>query len=412
MGSVPSPLGDLLASRGGEEMALNDRHLNPQLGRILRTLGFDRRWVGGEGPYLVDEQGDRYLDLLSGYGVFAVGRNHPEVMAALHDVIDARTANLPQLGVTLLSGLLAEELLGLAPASVEAMVPANSGAEAIEAAVKLARAATGRPRILYAEHAFHGLTLGALSLNGNEEFRSGFGPLLPGCDPIPFGDLDALERELAAGDAAAVVLEPVQGKGVNLPPEGYLAGVQERCRAAGTLFVCDEVQTGLGRTGRFFALEHSTAGAGPRLRREGALRRNGADRRHAGLPRRDGGGLRQHGARGPPRLHLRRQRPRRRGRAGHAAGYRAARVWWTGPSGSATLLLELTEPFAERYEIVREVRGLGLIWAIELGASGGADRSLGLGDRWSGRNRGSSPSSSPCRSSTSTGSSARWPGTG
>jgi len=136
------------------------------------------------------------------------------------------------------------------------MVPASSGTEAVEAAMKLARATTGRPRILHAEHAFHGLTLGALSLNGNAEFRDGFGPLMPGCDPVPFGDLDALERELARGDVAAFVVEPVQGKGVNLPPPGYLIGAQERCRAAGALLVCDEVQTGLGRTGRFLALEH------------------------------------------------------------------------------------------------------------------------------------------------------------
>ena len=104
------------------------------------------------------------------------------------------------------------------------MIPANSGTEAVEAAIKVARAATGRPRVLYAEHAFHGLTLGSLSLNGNREFRDGFGPLLPGCDPVAFGELEALEHELARGDVAAFVVEPVQGKGVNLPPEGYLRG--------------------------------------------------------------------------------------------------------------------------------------------------------------------------------------------
>src|SRR4051794_39673692 len=189
----------LLADPAGGARALNDRHLTPQLGRIVRTLGFDRPWSHGEGAHLVDAEGRRYLDLLCGYGVFAVGRNHPDVIAALDDVMAARTANLPQLGVSLLSGVLADELVARAPDSIAAMVPANSGTEAVEAAIKLARATTGRPRVLFAEHAFHGLTLGALSLNGNAEFRDGFGPLLPGCDAVPFGDLEALERELARG---------------------------------------------------------------------------------------------------------------------------------------------------------------------------------------------------------------------
>src|SRR3984893_7415860 len=242
--STPPPVGEILSARSGEEMALNDRFLNPQMGRILRTLGFDKVWSGGEGAHLIDSDGERYLDLFGVSGVFAMGRNHPEAIAAIEEVMAARTGNLPQLGVTLLSGVLAEQLLGRAPASVGAMVPANSGAEAVEAAIKIARAATGRPRVLYAEHAFHGLTVGALSLDGNAEFRDGFGPLLPGCDPVGFGDLDALEHELARGDVAAFVVEPVQGKGVNLPAQDYLPGAQRLCRDAGTLFVCDEVQTG------------------------------------------------------------------------------------------------------------------------------------------------------------------------
>src|SRR5437667_2251135 len=190
---------EILDARGGEDMKLNDRFLNTQMGRILRTLGFDKTWRGGEGAHLIDSSGGRYLDLFGGYGVFAIGRNHPEAIAALEEVMAARTGNLPQLGVTLLSGVLAEQLLARAPGSVGAMVPANTGTEAVEAAIKIARAATGRSRVLYAEHAFHGLTLGSLSINGNTEFREGFGPFLPGCDPIPFGDLEALERELARG---------------------------------------------------------------------------------------------------------------------------------------------------------------------------------------------------------------------
>src|ERR1039457_788839 len=236
--STPPSIREILGNRTGEEMALNDRFLNPQMGRILRTLGFDKTWSGGEGAHLIDSQGERYLDLFGGYGVFAIGRNHPEAIAAIEEVMAARTGNLPQLGVTLLSGVLAEQLLARAPASVAAMVPANSGTEAVEAAIKIARAATGRPRVLYAEHAFHGLTLGSLSLNGGAEFRDGFGPLLPGCDPVAFGDADALERELARGDVASFVVEPIQGKGVNLPPADYLQRAQDLCRQAGALFVC------------------------------------------------------------------------------------------------------------------------------------------------------------------------------
>jgi acetylornithine/succinyldiaminopimelate/putrescine aminotransferase len=209
---------ELLARRVGEEMALNDRHLNLQMGRVLRTLGFDKTWVRGEGSHLIDADGERYLDLVGGYGVFALGRNHPDVIAAVHDVLAASTANLPQLGVSLLPGVLAEQLLARAPASVAAMVPANTGTEAVEAAIKLARAATGRRRVLSADHGFHGLTLGSLSLNGNDEFRDGFGPLIPGCDRVPFGDLDALERQLRRGNVAALIVEPIQGKGVHIRP--------------------------------------------------------------------------------------------------------------------------------------------------------------------------------------------------
>src|SRR5262245_38269260 len=211
----PTDLADALRERAGDAMALNDAYLNPQLGRIVRTLGYDRTWVRGEGADLIDDTGAHYLDLLCGYGVFAVGRSHPHVVRALTDVLQAATPNLPQMGVSLLPGMLAQRLIELAPPSVEAVVFANSGAEAVEAAIKLSRATTGRPRIVFADHGFHGLTLGALSLNGNDEFRDGFGPLLPGCDSVPFGDLEALRRELAAGDVAAFVVEPVQGKGVN-----------------------------------------------------------------------------------------------------------------------------------------------------------------------------------------------------
>jgi ornithine--oxo-acid transaminase len=362
---IPS-VREILAVRAGEAQALNDRHLNPQMGRILRTLGFDKTWVGGEGAHLIDAKGERYLDLFGGYGVFAIGRNHPEAIAAVEEAMAARTGNLPQLGVTLLSGVLAEQLLARAPGSVAAMVPANSGTEAVEAAIKIARAATGRPRILYAEHAFHGLTLGALSLNGEPIFRDGFGPLLPACDPVPFGDLDALERELQRGDVAAFVVEPVQGKGVNLPPAGYLAGAQERCRAAGALFVCDEVQTGLGRTGRFLALEHWD------LQPDIVC-----------LAKALSGGLVPVGAVLVSRAAFEKvfdgmERAVRHGSTfggndlAAAAGLATLRVLEQArlverAAELGDLLLELTRPLVDRYEVVRDVRGLGLMWGVEFG---------------------------------------------
>ncbi|MEO3430815.1 aspartate aminotransferase family protein [Pelagibius sp. CAU 1746] len=252
-------LSSILAERQGEKYALNEKHLNTQLVRVLKTLGYDVNFARGEGPHLYDVAGRRYLDLLSGFGVFALGRNHPSVAAALRQVLDAQLPGLVQLDVSLLAGILAEKLLNHLP-GMERIFFCNSGAEAVEAAIKFARMATGRPRILYCDQAFHGLTYGALSLNGTEVFRKGFGPLLPECVKIPFNDLTALEAALKAGakegGVAAFIVEPIQGKGVYMPDQDYLAEAARLCRKHGALFVADEIQTGLGRTGRFLACEH------------------------------------------------------------------------------------------------------------------------------------------------------------
>jgi acetylornithine/succinyldiaminopimelate/putrescine aminotransferase len=209
-----------------------------------------------EGGYLYDGAGERYSDFLSGFGVFGVGHNHPVVRKALHDVLDAELASMVQFDCALLSGLLAERLLAKAP-GLERVYFCNSGTEAVEAALKFARYATGRPRILYCDHAFHGLTTGSLSVNGAEEFRRGFDPLLTDTC-IPFGDLDALEAELRKGGVAALIAEPIQGKGVAVAPPGYLAGASKLLRENGALLICDEVQTGMGRTGKFFAYQHDS----------------------------------------------------------------------------------------------------------------------------------------------------------
>jgi ornithine--oxo-acid transaminase len=171
------------------------------------------------------------------------------------DILNADLPNLVQMDVSLLSGLLAERLLAQVP-NQEKVFFCNSGTEAVEAAIKLARAATRRSKLGFCDHAFHGLTMGALTINGDESFRTGFGPLLADAVRVPWNDLEALEAALAGGDVAAFFVEPIQGKGVNLPAPGYLRGAARLCKKHGALFVADEVQTGLGRTGRFLAIEH------------------------------------------------------------------------------------------------------------------------------------------------------------
>jgi ornithine--oxo-acid transaminase len=174
---------------------------------------------------------------------------------ALKSVLDADFPNLVHMDVSTLAGILAERLLSYVP-YLDRVFFLNSGSEAVEAAIKFARAATGRPGIIYCEHAFHGLSCGALSLNGCDIFRNGFEPLLPNCVRVPFNDLVGLERALHSKSIAAFIVEPIQGKGVNMPIGYYLGAAADLCRKHGTLFVADEVQTGLGRTGRFLAVEH------------------------------------------------------------------------------------------------------------------------------------------------------------
>ncbi len=247
---------DLLESRAGENFSLHDAHLNSQMVKVLKTIGYDRVYTKARGQYLYDREGNEYLDLLSGFGVFAIGRNHPSVVKALQDVLSAELPDMVQMDVSLLSGLLAEKILQRCPSGMSRMFFCNSGAEAVEAAIKFARYTTGRPNILHCEHSFHGLTLGALSLMGEEIFREGFGPLLPGCNAVPFNNLEALDKALARKDVAAFFVEPIQGKGVNLPSDDYLREAQRLCAKYGTLFVADEIQTGIGRTGKFWAIEH------------------------------------------------------------------------------------------------------------------------------------------------------------
>ena len=249
-------IADLLVEHSGQNFSLHEEHLNTQIVRVLKTIGYDRVYTRAKGAYLYDQEDQEYLDLLSGFGVYAMGRNHPTVVQALKDILDHELPDMVQMDVSLLSGLLAEALLKRCPPKISKMFFCNSGTEAVEAAIKFARYTTKRDRVVYCEHGYHGLTLGALSLNGENVFREGFGPLLPGCASVPFNDLAALEKALQGRDVAAFIVEPIQGKGVNVPDDDYLPGVQALCQKYGTLFVADEIQCGLGRTGKFWAIEH------------------------------------------------------------------------------------------------------------------------------------------------------------
>src|SRR2546421_302293 len=275
----------LLDSRRGEDLDLWARTINPQFVRVLRTIGFDRTWARSEGAYLYDTDGARYLDLLGGFGMYGVGRNNPRVRAALAEALELETPGMLAMGTTLLPGLLAEALIGLAGGRIERCLFTSSGSEAVESAIKLGRTATGRTRVLSADHAFHGLTLGALSANGGREFTDRFRPLLPGFEQVPFGDLEALEEQLQREDVALLLVEPVQGKGINIAPD-------ELAMAAG-LATLHEL--------REQRLVEQSARLGERL-------------------------------------------------------------------------LELTRPLVDEFEVVRDVRGLGLAWAIEFGEPQGGGR--------------------------------------
>ena len=357
-------LRDLLDARAGQELDLHARAVNPQFVRMLRTIGFDRRWARGEGAYLYDADGHRYLDMLGGFGMYNVGRNNPRVREALVEALELETPGRVALGVSPLPPLLADELLRRAPPSLGRVLFTSSGTEAVEAAIKLGRAATGRTRVVSVENGFHGLTLGALSANGSDDFTARFGPLLPGFSRVPFNDLEALEEELRREDVALFVTEPLVGHGVVLPEPEYLESAQALCRRYGTLFCFDEVATGFGRTGRTFALEHW--GLQPDVvtvakSLSGGYVPVGAcllaapvfdavfDSMEHSL---------SHGSTFAPND------------LAMAAGLATLRELDEQrlperAAGLGELLLERTRPLAERYDVVRDVRGLGLFWAIE-----------------------------------------------
>src|SRR3954462_3063329 len=222
----------LFVERQAQRSSMHARHLNEQLVRVLKTIGYDVGFQKGQGQYLFDRDGARYLDLLSGFGVFAIGRNHPALREALKSVLDSDFPNLVQLDVSTLAGVLAERLLEHVP-YLDKVFFANSGAECVEAAIKFARGATGRPGIVSCSHSFHGLSYRALSLVDDSNFRPPLCPLLPGCTQIAFNDLAALEHALSSRQVAAFIVEPIQGKGVNMPTDEFLPGAAALCRRYG-----------------------------------------------------------------------------------------------------------------------------------------------------------------------------------
>ena len=352
-------------ARADETLELAARHLDPSLVDVLRILGFDKEYVSARGSYLYDEAGRAYLDFHTGEGFASLGHNHPDVREVLTATLAANLVDGVQLHYSALAGMLAEGLAARLPPGLEAVFFTSAGAEAVDSAMKFARAATGRPRLISCERSFHGVTLGPLSLVGDEFFKEGFGPLLPGCERVAFGDLSRLEAQLRARDVAAFIVEPIQGRMVTLPPAGYLQGAQELCRRYGTLFVLDEIQTGLGRTGKWFALEHW--GLEPDFVLVGKALSGGYMPVAAMVTTRE---IHKRAVGTLERSYVH-QSTYGRNRLSMAAGLATLRIIERdgllehAARVSAVLLDGLAE-LAQRYEMIKEVRGSGLMIGIEL----------------------------------------------
>jgi len=228
------------------------QYVNPPLARVMKVSGSPVE-VRAQGATIYDQKGKAYLDFAGGYGVFTLGHRHPKVVAAVKAQLDKMALS----GKTMFNPVLgraARKLAERTPGDLQISFFCNSGAESVEGAIKLARAATKRHKVVATQNAFHGKTLGALSASGREYFRDQYRPLLAEIEHVPYGDATVLTEALH--DAAAFVVEPVQGEGgVIVPPAGYLRAAREACDASGALFIADEVQTGLGRLGMWFGCD-------------------------------------------------------------------------------------------------------------------------------------------------------------
>jgi ornithine--oxo-acid transaminase len=354
-------------ARTDETLDLAALHLDSSLVDVLSILGFDEQYVSAQGSHLYDDTGRAYLDFHTGEGFASLGHNHPDVREVLQATLAADMLDGVQIHYSPLAGMLAEALSQRMPPGLDAVFFTSTGAEAVDSGMKFARAATRRPRLISCDSSFHGVTLGPLSLVGDEFFKEGFGPLLPGCARVPFGDLARLEAELRAKDVAAFIVEPIQGRMVTLAPEGYLQGAQELCRRYGTMFVLDEVQTGLGRTGRWFALEQW--GLEPDFVLVGKALSGGYMPVAAMVTRRE---IYQEAVGTLERCYVH-QSTYGRNRLSMAAGLATMRIIERDrlvehAARIGALLRDGLLELQQRYEMIKEVRASGLMVGIELGA--------------------------------------------
>lgn len=241
-----------------EVMTKYEKYINPSATRLFRFMGLASVEGHAEGWTITDTEGTEFIDCLGGYGMFAVGHRNPKVVEA----VDRELHAMPMCGKVLFNepaARLAEKLAEITPGDLQYNFFCNSGTEAVEGCLKVARLATGRKKFVAASNAFHGKTFGSLTATGRDMYREPFKPLLEGFSHVPFGDIKALE-ETVDGETAAVILEPVQGEGgIIVPPAGYLKAVEELCHKNGALFIADEVQTGIGRTGTWFGVNADDA---------------------------------------------------------------------------------------------------------------------------------------------------------
>lgn len=238
-----------------ETISKYEKYINPSQARLFRFMGLASVEGSAEGWTITDSEGKQFIDCLGGYGMFALGHRNPAVVKAVEDALHT----MPMCGKVLFNRQmadLAEKLAEITPGELQYSFFVNSGTEAVEGCLKVARLATKRIKFVAAENAFHGKTMGSLTATGRDLYRDPFKPLLDGFTHVPYGDIEAIKNAVDE-ETAAVILEPIQGEGgIIVPPDGYLRQVKEVCEAKGALLIADEVQTGIGRTGEWFGINH------------------------------------------------------------------------------------------------------------------------------------------------------------